>query len=97
MAPRSITGGGPIGPQPCDCGGVRAAYPNPANDALIIEQEPGTVTLRNAQGKAVFEGKSQQGKLTIDTHNMPEGLYYLEHKGEGSKSKAIRRQISIKH
>lgn len=72
-------------------------YPNPANDALIIEQASGTVTLRNNQGEAMFQGKPQQGKLMVDTRSLPEGLYYLEHKRENDKGKALRRQISIKH
>nr|WP_251047193.1 T9SS type A sorting domain-containing protein [Hymenobacter sp. ISL-91] len=71
------------------------AYPNPADGALTLEQPAGTVlTIRNSQGKAVYQGRAGQQPTRLDTRAWPAGLYFL-HSRQGQQTE--RRQLQIKH
>ncbi|WP_157540899.1 T9SS type A sorting domain-containing protein [Hymenobacter aerophilus] len=71
------------------------AYPNPADGTLTLEQPAGTeLTIRNSQGKAVYQGRAGQQPTRLDTRAWPAGLYFL-HSRQGQQTE--RRQLQIKH
>ena len=77
--------------------------PNPANDQLTIKIDKSwsngnvTITMMDAQGKAVFSKESQMnGEFsdTIDVASLPSGLYFV-HVSNTNQSKI--EKIVIKH
>ncbi|AMR26920.1 hypothetical protein A0257_07245 [Hymenobacter psoromatis] len=69
------------------------AYPNPASNDLTLEQGGGPVRLTNAQGQTVRSQTAQPGRLHLDTHALPTGLYFLEMRD--ATGQPVRQQIRI--
>ena len=84
-------GTGPIGNDPCV--GCLAAYPNPANESLTVEQGGGLVRLSNAYGQPVSQQQARPGRLHLDVRRLPAGLYFLETRDVSGKP--MRQQIRI--
>ena len=59
-------------------------YPNPVEDIIYIKTPPGinlkSYSVLNLSGKKLFEGWNNRGngKRSIDVHEFPDGLYFLE-------------------
>lgn len=76
------------------------SYPNPADDVIYVsaidDQFVGTVEYKlfDSQGKLRKSTKTRSSKVSIQTADLPEGLYYL-HIWDGKKVK--KSQIIIKH
>jgi len=84
-------GGGPIDNDPYNPG--IAAYPNPANESLTVEQGGGPVRLTNTYGQPVSTQTAKPGRLRLDVRHLPAGLYFLEMRN--ANGKIVRRQIRI--
>ncbi|GAB2772275.1 hypothetical protein GCM10027175_07320 [Hymenobacter latericoloratus] len=87
-------GGGP--PRDCiDCEvyGFRSAYPNPADQELVLEQAAGAPTLYNSYGQPVRQLNAQSGTLRLPTHDLPAGIYYLEVRSPAKGYKRLRVRI----
>ena len=50
--------------------------------------------LYNGQGVLVKHGKSQTSSLTLDVHDLPEGIYHLR---SGAEKNSISKSIEIRH
>lgn len=72
-----------------------AAYPNPTDDELTLEQGGGLVSLTDAQGRPVRSQTAQPGRVLLDTRQLPAGLYFLETRDAAGKP--VRQQIQITH
>lgn len=72
-----------------------AAYPNPADRDLTLEQGGGTVRLSDAYGKPVRSQATRPGRLHLDTSRLPAGLYFLEMRD--GKGQPVRKQIQVRH
>ncbi|WP_223650439.1 T9SS type A sorting domain-containing protein [Hymenobacter psoromatis] len=72
-----------------------AAYPNPADQELTLEQGGGPVTLTDAQGRPVRSQTAEPGRVLLDTHQLPAGLYFLETRDAASQP--VRQQIRVTH
>lgn len=65
-------------------------YPNPANDILIINRnnnkESIDITLSNSVGQKIIEKNfNAQSLYSIDLHNIPSGIYFVEINTAGQK------------
>ena len=72
-----------------------AAYPNPADGQLTVEQGGGAAVLRNAYGQPVSTQTAKPGQLRLDTSHLPAGFYFLETRD--AQGNAKRQQIRIEH
>ena len=71
-----------------------AAYPNPADERLLLPVTVGTYTLYNSHGQAVRQpNPAAAGEL--DTRALPAGLYYLVHRE--SNGRVVRQAIQVQH
>lgn len=80
-------------------------YPNPADRELTVDYTPGTtdqsgaptafsVQLRNERGDVLKTGESKTGRLTLDTHDLAPGTYYL-HLIDGQGA-LLRKAVLVK-
>ena len=72
-----------------------AAYPNPSDDMLNLEQGGGPVILTDVQGRPVRSQTAQPGSVHVDTRSLPAGLYFLEMRDAAGKP--MRQQIRVSH
>lgn len=92
------------------CQGQRTytATPNPASSQLTIEAEAATKSnslqrssdeiveaqLYNSFGKLVKQGRSSSGSLSLDVHDLPDGIYHLR---SGSGKNTSSKTIEVRH
>lgn len=72
-----------------------AAYPNPSDKELTLEQGGGPVVLTDAQGRPVRSETAKPGSVRLDTRSLPAGLYFLEMRDAAGKP--VRQQIRVTH
>jgi len=79
---------------------LRSAYPNPANDKLVVKikevdsDDEAEITLIDKNLQKVFEIRSKEKEVSIPVAGLAEGIYYLHIVIAGKKEE---RQIVIKH
>ncbi|MBL7799170.1 MAG: T9SS type A sorting domain-containing protein [Chitinophagales bacterium] len=70
------------------------AFPNPFDNVITLQlTSPHDVVLFNAQGKMVFEAKQQKQTVSINTTELPAGVYFLvtdDHNAPKSVKKLIK-------
>ncbi len=69
--------------------------PNPATDFIRLEVEGGnnSIQILNTQGQVVYQEKSSEKILNINTQNFASGIYFVivtHHKGNVSKGKFVK-------
>ena len=73
-----------------------AAYPNPADERLLLPTVAGTYTRYNSHGKAVRQPTPPPAAAgEYDTRNLPAGRYYLIHRE--ANGRAVRQAIQVRH
>ncbi|WP_201984841.1 T9SS type A sorting domain-containing protein [Hymenobacter rubidus] len=70
-------------------------YPNPAASSITLEHLYGSVRLYNAQGIVVWQAQVSANTATrIDTHSLPNGLYYVA--GSDAAGQLVRQTLQIR-
>jgi len=72
-------------------------YPNPANSVFNVEApEMGNsmVSVMDIQGKVVFAGAMESGKLSLNVADWSEGVYVVKVSGN---SKTLNSKIVVRH
>lgn len=62
-------------------------YPNPSNENFILKTKNinSTILITDILGKVIYSEKIIQTKTEINIENLPNGVYYLNYKGNTRK------------
>jgi hypothetical protein len=72
-------------------------YPNPANSVFNVdapEMGNSMVSVMDVQGKVVFAGAMESGKLSLNVADWSEGVYVVKVSGN---SKTLNSKIVVRH
>lgn len=58
-------------------------YPNPFSNQLKLELgQAAFITITNTLGQTLYSGQTESGLTSVDTRDMPAGVYYVEIRNE---------------